>query len=333
MTNRSTRAFIVLTASLSCVVLWRAGPSAHPQDPPRPTFRSSVALVPITAVVRDSRNRIVPNLSPYDFQVLESGKPRPIVDFRATDDAPVSVAVLFDTSGSMRLASNLEKGREVVEHLLRQMQPTSDEIALFTFERTLREEVPFTNNRARIRRALRHVEAWGLTSLYDAIAETAKRLDVQPTPRRAMVVITDGVDTSSALTAVEVSALATAIDVPVYLLAVVSPLSRPDDPADAPPDGTSDRLSDLASWTGGDLHYVTEPEQASVVTADLLTAMRQQYFLAIESATRPGWYPLEVRTKRRDLTVRARSGYFASGPFASAGPDSPISRAANETWP
>lgn len=284
---------------------------AQEQPPSAPMFRSSVALVPITAMVRDSRNRIVRNLARGDFQVLEQGQPRPIVDFGARDDAPVSVAFLFDTSGSMHIAANLEKGKAVVEHFAAQIDPTVDEIALFTFDRALRQEVDFTNDRVRIHGALGGVSSWGLTSLYDAIAETARQLGDRPAPRRAVVVITDGVDTSSSLTSAEVSGLASAIDVPVYVVAVVSPLDRPDRPA-ARTDNAAANLSDLAYWTGGDLLFVSAAEQASIMTGQLLAGMRQQYFLAIESSTAPGWYGLEVRMKRQGLTVRARGGYFAA---------------------
>lgn len=309
----------LLTLALAVVSGLLLSPSSVMKAQDRPTFRSSVALVPITALVRDSRNRIVRNLLRDDFQVLEQGAPRPIVDFGARDDAPVSVAFLFDTSGSMRIASNLEKGKALVELFSAQMDPTVDEIALFTFDRALRQEVAFTNDRARIHSALGHVRPWGLTSLYDAIAETAKQLGDRPAPRRAVVVITDGVDTSSALTAAEVSGLASAIDVPVYVMAVVSPLDHPDRARVESSEGT---LSDLAYWTGGDLLYVTASEQAAVMTGQLLAGMRQQYFLAIESSTAPGWYGLEVRTKRQGLTVRARSGYF-SAPLARTGDGDP----------
>jgi Ca-activated chloride channel family protein len=283
----------------------------HAQDQPPPTFKSGVAVVPITALVRDSRNRIVRNLARDDFRVLEQGQPRPIVDFRSKTDAPISVAFLFDTSGSMSVASNLDKGKQFVQHFLNQMDPASDEAALFTFHRSLREEVPFTNERSRIDRALDGVGPWGLTSLYDAVAETAKQLGNRPAPRRAVVVISDGVDTSSALSSPEVAALASAIDVPVYVIAVVSPLDSPSRTSGGSAERTRGALSDLAYWTGGDLLEVTGSEQAGLATKELLTVLRQQYFLAIESSPTPGWYQLEVKTRRPGLTVRARSAYFA----------------------
>ena len=309
-TSRTPR--LALALSLAAALFTSLYASTQAPAPATPMFRAGVALVPITAMVRDSRNRIVRNLERDDFQVLEQGEPRPIVDFGAREDAPVSVAFLFDTSGSMRIASNLEKGKAVVEHFSEQIDPAVDEVALFTFDRALRQQVGFTNDRVRIRGALNLVSPWGLTSLYDAIAETARQLGDRPSPRRAVVVITDGVDTSSALTSAEVSGLASAIDVPVYVVAVISPLDHPDRTQDGRADGADGNLSDLAFWTGGDLLYVSASEQALVMTAQLLAGMRQQYFLAIESSIAPGWYGLEVRTKRQGLTVRARSGYFST---------------------
>jgi VWFA-related protein len=292
------------------------------QEQERPTFTSSVAVVPISALVRDSRNRIVRDLDHKDFQVLEDGRPRPIIDFKAKDDAAISVAFLFDTSGSMRLALNLEKGIWFIEHFISQMVPASDEAALFTFHKTLRQEVAFTSDTKRIHQALGHVNPWGLTSLYDAVAQTARLLASRPAPRRAVVVISDGLDTSSALTAQQVSSLASEIDVPVYVVAVVSPADQA--PRAVPAPGSQSQggnLADLAHWTGGDLLYMTNTDQAAPVTRNLIATMRTQYFLAIESATAPGWYSLEVKTKRQGLTVRARRGYFAEAAPPSRYPE------------
>jgi hypothetical protein len=79
--------------------------------------------------------------------------------------------------------------------------------------------------------------------------------------------------------------------------------------ADSP---VTTHLSNLASWTGGELMMVSAPAHASQAARDLITELRHQYLLAFESAKEPGWYELDVRTRRRELTVRARSGYFAS---------------------
>jgi VWFA-related protein len=278
------------------------------QAPEQPIFRSSVAVVPITAVVRDSRKRVIRNLAQKDFQVLEQGTPRRIIQFSANDDGPVSVAFLFDTSGSMGIVSNLEKGKQVVAQVLTRMNPAHDEGALYTFHRSLREEVPFTSDRSQIQSALEDVSPWGLTSLYDAVAESAKRLAERAGAGRALVVISDGLDTSSVLAPYEVAALASSIDVPVYVVAVVSPLDDPSHKSAVVHPDAHGGLLDLAELTGGDVFYVSALDPVPATDA-LMAAMRHQYFLAIESSASPGQYALDVRTKKKGLTVRARRAY------------------------
>jgi Ca-activated chloride channel family protein len=223
------------------------------------------------------------------------------------------VAVLFDVSGSMRVAGHTEAGKDVVERLLAALTPGQDEVALFTFEKTLHQHVDFTADPDLVRAGLDDVSpARGLTSLYDAIAQTTKTLSDRPSKRRAVVVITDGVDTSSTMTPSEVSGLASASDVPVYVIAVVSPLDHPGQRLAVVSEAQQDTgLANLAYWTGGNLTLVSAPAHAAMATRELVAELRQQYLLAVESAKERGWYGLEVRTRKRDLNVRARSGYFA----------------------
>lgn len=288
-----------------------------PRTPQGSTFRTGVDLVSVTAVVRDSRGRPVQNLSREDFQVFERGKPRRIVDFKASDQGPVSLAILFDTSGSMRIGAQTQAGRRAVEHLLSWVEPRGDEFALFAFDRNLRQETPFTNDPGVVREAMNGLDAIGQTSLYDAIAKAAQTLADRPSPRRAVVVITDGIDTSSELTPSEVSGIASGIDVPVYVIAVVSPLDHPGTRGAVVAEEESPvatHLANLAYWTGGTLQMVSAPAHASQAARELMAELRHQYLLAFESAKEPGWYELDVRTRRRELTVRARSGYIASQP-------------------
>jgi VWFA-related protein len=279
-----------------------------------PSFKASVDVVSVTAVVRDSRGRPVRNLGREDFQVYERGKLREILQFKASDQGPVSLAILFDVSGSMRGTQQMVAGQRAVEHILSWVDPAQDEIGLFSFDAELRKEVDFTTDVAQIKSAVHSLTAVGQTSLYDAISKTAATLGDRPSPRRAVVVITDGIDTSSRLTPSQVSGMASAIDVPVYVVAVLSPLDHPGMDtavvgADQSPVAT--HLSNLAYWTGGTLFMVSAPAHASQAARDLITELRHQYLLAFEAAREPGWYDLDVRTRRRELTVRARSGYFS----------------------
>ena len=299
----------VLAGALTLACLFLTVSGAALQQPP-PKFKAGVSVVPVTVVVRDANKRLVRDLTRDDFQVFEDGVARPIVDFRSTDQAPISIALLLDTSGSMRDA-NQQQASAVIGALLQGMD-ARDEAALFTFDNTLRQETPFTGDDAVIQQALAKAVMWGQTSLYDAVGDTAKRLAEQPSPRRAVVVITDGADNSSARTPADVSGLASSVDVPVSVVALA--------PKRRWFGGGNGDLTNLARWTGGEQLPAATPEQVAAAVEMLLSELRQQYFLAIDASTRPGWHRLEVKTRKRGLTVRARNGYSISDPGSSKVP-------------
>src|SRR5687768_13287851 len=112
---------------------------------PGPVFRSSVALVPISAVVRDSRGRAVTTLKAADFEVRDNGEARQILSFHTDNASPLTIAVLVDTSGSMRLESKLAAARQVVSAITGELRPGIDSVALFTFDSMLRELQTFTD--------------------------------------------------------------------------------------------------------------------------------------------------------------------------------------------
>jgi len=158
------RRVLVLAAVLGCMIPVSAALNAQEPQESQPTFRSTVAVVPITAVVRDGKNRLVRELRKDDFQVFEDGQPRRVIDFNTTDRSAVSLGVLFDTSGSMR-GTNLLNGKTIVNGLVDQLNNASDELALFTFDKAIRQDTPFTNNPYEVREAVERVDVWGLTSL------------------------------------------------------------------------------------------------------------------------------------------------------------------------
>ena len=161
--------------------------------------------------------------------------------------------------------------------------------------------------------ALSDFEPFGTTSLYDATAATARQLAARSATHKAIIVLTDGIDTSSEMTARDVSGLASSIDVPVFVVATVPSLdqrlmleaserSTPSDAAD---------LRDLAEWTGGQVVFATTFVETVVASTRLIDGLRQQYVLAIEAANGREWRRLDVRVRRPSTVVKARSGYFA----------------------
>jgi VWFA-related protein len=133
--------------------------------------------------------------------------------------------------------------------------------------------------------------------------------------RRAVVVLTDGLDTASQLTPADVSGIASAIDVPVYVIATVLAIDNPQITglASAMPPAATGSVEDLANWTGGGFFYATTASETSRVARQVIDELRSQYLIVFEPAAGSGWRPLEIRTRQKDYTVRARSGYMAGG--------------------
>lgn len=300
---------LLMVVAPSVVSLCAAG------QPQTPTFRSSVDVVTVAAVVRDRHGRFARDLTKSDFTIEEAGRPRPIVEFHADENAPVRVALLFDVSGSMRLVGRLDEARAAARQLLEtlRLNAGSDRAAVFSFDMNLESLQPFTSDPTAIERALSRVAPYGQTSLYDAIALTAHEVadGHGDSARRAVVVFTDGVDTSSELSPDRVAAIASAIDVPVYVVVIMAPGEYADQAAGVQahtdvPEGT---LRRLAEWTGGELFVTGAPAHESLAARQIVDELRHEYVLAFNASTSGGWHPLAVKVKDRSMTVRARSGY------------------------
>jgi len=305
-------------ASSICAWLWALALGVGAQSPPAPgdqsqeTFRSSVDLVTIQASVRDQRGRTLKGLTPDDFEIRDNGQLRPILSLHSDLRSPVSLAIMVDMSGSMRTGPKIAMARQAFDSILSQLREGEDEVELLTFDSSLHERQDFTRNVASLRGALSDFEAFGTTSLYDATAATARRLATRPTTHKAIIVLTDGIDTSSTLNAAEVSGLASSIDVPVFVVATVPSIDQRAmmEVADHAPRSGSADLRDLASWTGGQFVFASTFTETIVAASSLVDSLRQQYVLAIEAAGAREWRRLDIRVKHAAATVKARSGYF-----------------------
>jgi Ca-activated chloride channel family protein len=281
------------------------------QVPPTATFRSSVDLVRVAAVVRDHKGRFVQDLTVRDFEVTDGGRSRPITDFRQDIAAGVSVALLFDVSGSMQ--GLFGHAREAATHVLSWLDVKEDEAAVFRFDTRLEESMPFTSGLRTLPPTLSTITPFGATSLLDAIARTAERVASREGRRRAVVVFTDGLDNASRLTPAQVSGIASAIDVPVYIVAVVSSIDNPSSDIGTTGERSplTGALADLASWTGGHVFVASTPVERSLAARQIIDELRHQYLIAFEASGDPGWHRLAINVRNKKMVVRARSGYIA----------------------
>jgi VWFA-related protein len=303
---------VIAMGIVSCLAV--VSPSGRQaQDQPPQIFRSAVDVVTIQASVRDGRGRVVSGLMASDFEVRDNGQLRPVLSLRSDRQSPISLAILVDMSGSMAIGAKIAMARQAYDSIVLQLHEGQDEVALFTFDEALHERQDFTRDLAKLRGALTDFAPFGSTSLFDATAAAARRLAARSATNKGIIVLTDGIDTSSAMTAREVSGLASSIDVPVFVVATVPSLDQRlllQAAERSTPSAVAD-LRDLAEWTGGHLVFASTFVETVVAASSLIDGLRQQYVLAIEAASSREWRRLEVRVRRASAIVKARSGYFA----------------------
>ncbi len=277
---------------------------------PIATFKAGVEVVRLTAVVRDRKGRFIEDLQSRDFEVIDNGIVKQIIDFHR-ELTGVSVALLFDVSGSME--GNIGWARDAAKGVLGLLDDR-DEAAVYSFDTHLDEQTPFTAGLRHLPNNMSTIKPFGATSLHDAIAQTARKVaDRGEGRRRAVVVFTDGNDNASKLTPVQVSAVASEIDVPVYIFGVVAEIDNPE--SDKVLNATTrdlltGPLAELAGWTGGQLFFASPQAERQSTARQMVAELRHQYLIAFEARGFPGWHSLRVRAKDRDLVVRARSGYI-----------------------
>jgi VWFA-related protein len=303
---------ILMGTFLASLPLAAATLQTPPQNPPL-TFKAGADAVAMTVVVRKRNGKPVTDLKREDFQLIDNGQARPIVDFRS-EPTPVRIALLADFSGSMDVAEKRPAARQVADQVVSWLTPGVDQVGLFAFDTKLHEVESIGPAPGTVLEKLSNLKPYGSTSLYDAIAQTSKLISTDNPAHRAVVALTDGADNASRMTPEEVSAIASQIDVPVYIIIVVSPLDRAGRTSVNEPtlDALiSGRLGDLARWTGGGIYLSTTPAMTSQAAQEIVSDLRHQYFMSFEPDVRPGWHPIEVKTRQKDLVVRARSGYLA----------------------
>jgi Ca-activated chloride channel family protein len=303
------------TLAVIVLICWGANLAAQsPAGQERPTYRGGIDLVAMTAVVCDRSGRAVQGLSHADFELFDAGERRAIVEV-SSERVAASVAILLDVSGSMEVGSKLARAKEAMGHLVSWLDSATDHVAVYTFDSSLREQRPFAPASPDLIRQLPPLDGFGSTSLYDAIAQIGPRLAAQGRSRRAIVVVTDGIDTSSRLSPSEAWQAASVTDVPVYVVAVVTAIDVPDQATRAP--GATSAFADhplevLAHRTGGLLFITRAPAHASLAARQIAAELHHGYQIAFESGSQAGWHALTLRTRRKGLIVRARGGYVAS---------------------
>jgi VWFA-related protein len=300
----------LLSIALFVTTLTTAVQAVKPQ-PQGPEFRVGVDLVSLSVTATDSNHRYVPDLAREDFLVTENGVPQDVTFF-AKAGVPLALALLIDTSASMD--QSLTTAQEAAIGFVRQIG-SADLATVIDFDSGVETAQTLTGDKQALEQAIRRTAAGGSTALYNAVYIALKELAKSPSGevprRRAIIVLSDGDDTSSLISFDEVLDLAARSDTAIYAIGLG--FSGPSAARTTQHDGQF-VLRRLAQPTGGRAFFPQRIQELAGVYADIREELASQYALAYQSnsARRDGqWRRIAVRVNRSGVLIRTRPGYFA----------------------
>jgi Ca-activated chloride channel family protein len=282
----------------SIIIALAAYAAALTPFPASAQFSSGVSVVEVYASATDSRGEPVTGLVQQDFEVLENGVVQPVSVF-AAGDFPLSVAVAIDRSFSMA-GARLAVARSAARVFLGELRP-EDEAAILAVGSEVDIVAPLSRDREAQYAALARLDSFGTTGLYDAVVR-AIELTQLAKGRRALVLLSDGADRYSRMTAAAALEAARRADVMVYPIAL-GPSSPP-------------FFEQIAALSGGRAFHLRDARQLADTLRQVARELRFQYLLGYAPGPMPSagpgeWRRIKVVVRRPGVTVRAREGYIA----------------------
>jgi Ca-activated chloride channel family protein len=264
----------------------RSKPGEKAELRPRSNIRVDSTLVLIPVTVTDPMNRFVTGLEKENFKLTEDKQPQEITQF-SSEDAPLSVGVVFDCSGSM--GHKLDKSRQAVAQFFKLANP-EDEFFLVQFNDSANLVQAFTRNLEEIQNKLAFTQSRGRTALLDAVYMAVHEMRKAKNPRKALLLISDGGDNSSRYTETEIKTLVKEADVQIYAIGIYESIgarSRTPEETTGPA-----LLTEIAEQTGGRQYQVDDLNELPDVAAKIGIELRNQYILGYspKNLSRDGKY-------------------------------------------
>jgi Ca-activated chloride channel homolog len=310
----------------------QAQPAPQGQQP----LVTNVRLVDLLFTVINKRERFVTDLEKTDFKVLEDNQPQQIRFFSRQSDLPLRVALLLDTSNSIRQRLKFEQDA-ATDFLYNVLRPNRDQAFLMTFDSDPEVVLDYTSDLDKLRDAINAQRAGGGTALYEAVIKASEKLANAPLPpgenpnmRRILVVISDGEDNLSQHTRADSIESAQRSGVVIYPISTSTEWVSTDDTSNDPAKRMNRKylksegdevLNGFANETGGRAFFPYHVEDVSESFLDIGTELRSQYSLAYSPTN--GIVDGKFRKihieviNRKGLDVRTRKGYYAVPPIVS----------------
>lgn len=278
----------------------------------------TVTAITIAVTVQDKGgSRYINDLAPKDFTIYENNEKRTITHFQHDFDAPLSLAVLLDVSGSMAVQNKLEEAKVGLRSMVTNVLSPRDEISLLIFaDGQVEVAAPFSTDRTQLLRELDKVQAYGQTALNDAVAVSPEFANRGRNEKRALLLVTDGVENDSQLSPAEALEIARKVDVPIYTIGYKIPLDEQilkllKRGKNVTSTGIVETLSRFSRATGGKAFFVNQPGEMYEVLRGLKQEQSHQYLIGYTSyQDGSGEYRrIRVETSNKKYQVRTREGY------------------------
>lgn len=274
----------------------------------------AVRLVLLPASVEDKRGRIVTGLQAGDFSLTDERVPQKIKYFSVESNEPVAIAFVLDVSGSMRQSGKIDAAKEAIRFFVDELRP-HDRFALICFaDDQVSWVTEFTSDRQRFIERLMVQEGYGQTALNDAVAAIPKLVDESTNGRKAIVLITDGVDNASKLTMEQSVVTARQVEVPIFTVGF-STLPWEDRKKSKDLGFNMAVLQLFADETGGALFVVQDPDEMKEAVARISTELRHQYLIGYSPGLQHwdgSFRSVQLQARSGRYVVRTRKGYYAN---------------------
>ena len=249
--------------------------------------------------VTDKNEAFVSNLERSQFEVLENGKPQKLVDFYR-EERPITMAILLDSSGSMH---EMLKEVHVAAASFVDTLRDQDTALVIDFDDRVFLIQDLTSDREALRQAVTSTEAIGGTAIFDALHASYRKLG-KIEGRKAIILLSDGDDTSSQFAFKRILEQAKSDNTMIYAIGLGSGV------------GSEGRgvMKDFAEYTGGRAFFVNKASELAGVYAQIADELRNQFYLTYATSVEAldgRWVPIEVKVSNPSLKVRARKGFFA----------------------
>ncbi len=284
-------------------------------------FSTDVRLVHVVATVKNRSGQLVGDLQKSDFNITDNCVPQEVKIFARQTDQPLSVALMIDVSGSTAkdLRFETDSAAKFVRALLAESNP-KDTVSLWGFDYDVQQVTNFTHRMDLIESKLKTIKGDAGTSLFDAIWFAAKELEPRE-GRKAMVIVTDGGNTTSyrdSHQALEATQLADAIIYPIVVMPITNDAGRNI--------AGENVLTFMAQGTGGRTFVPTLGAQLDKTFRDIISELRTEYLLGYYPhnvpPTKDRFHKLQVSVNKPELQVFARNGYYGDADASAGSPSS-----------